>query len=102
MADFERLSPQLARPLESQTSFVARTLLIHEFRRILLTDPDLPDSLLPGDWPGHAAAELTKALYSRVCERSTRYVVQTLENEAGLLPEPDAAFFRRFGRSGRR
>ena len=59
--------------LDPQTSFVVRTLLIHEFRRIVLTDPDLPDSLLPQDWPGHAAFELTKALYAKVAERSTRY-----------------------------
>jgi len=100
--DFERLSQQLSPGLDPQTSFVVRTMLIHEFRRILLTDPDLPDSLLPEDWPGHAAAELTKALYTKVGERSTRYVVQALESEVGALPEPDAAFFGRFGRSNGR
>jgi hypothetical protein len=35
----------------------------------------------------------TKTLYAKVGERSTRYV-QTLENEAGGLPEPHAAFYR--------
>ena len=77
-----------------------RTLLIHEFRRIVLTDPDLPESLLPEDWPGRAAGEVTKTLYLTVGERSTRYV-RALENETGLLPKPHAAFHRRFGRSTR-
>jgi phenylacetic acid degradation operon negative regulatory protein len=102
IADFERLSQHVSQPLDAQASFVVRTLLIHEFRRILLGDPDLPDSLLPDGWPGHAASELTKALYAGVRERSTRYVVQTLENEAGPLPQPDATFFRRLARSSRR
>ena len=100
LADFEPLS-QLSARLDPQTCFVVRTLLIHEFRRIVLTDPDLPDSLLPAGWPGHAAFELTKALYAKVAERSTRFA-RTLENEAGALPEPRAAFHRRFGRSARR
>jgi phenylacetic acid degradation operon negative regulatory protein len=100
LADFEPLLP-LAPRLDPQTCFVVRTLLIHEFRRIVLTDPDLPDSLLPPDWPGHAAFEMTQALYAKVAERSTRFV-QTLENEAGALPQPRAQFHRRFGRSARR
>jgi phenylacetic acid degradation operon negative regulatory protein len=101
LADFEPMGRCVSARIDPQTSFVARSLLIHEFRRIVLTDPDLPGSLLPENWPGHAAAALTKALYAKVGERSTRYV-QTLENEAGALPEPDAAFFHRFGRSARR
>ena len=32
-----------------------RTLLIHEFRRVQLRDPQLPDTLLATNWPGHAA-----------------------------------------------
>lgn len=99
VADFEPLAPHAAK-LDPQTSFVVRTLLIHEFRRIVLTDPDLPDSLLPQEWPGRAAAELTKSVYAKVGERSARYV-QTLENEAGVLPPPHAGFYRRFGRSTR-
>ena len=94
--DFEPLAAHAAK-LDPQTSFVVRTLLIHEFRRIVLTDPDLPESLLPKDWPGRAAAELTRSLYAKVAERSARYV-QTLENEVGVLPAPHTAFYRRFGR----
>lgn len=100
IGDFERLLQHPSARFDLQTSFVVRTLLIHEFRRIVLTDPDLPDSLLPRDWPGRAASELTKALYAKVGERSTRYV-QTLENEVGVLPEPHTEFYRRFGRSAR-
>ncbi len=102
VADFEPLSQRPPTRADAQTCFVVRTLLIHEFRRILLTDPDLPDSLLPDAWSGREASELTKTLYSKIAEGSVRYVVQTLENEAGALPEPDAAYFARFGLLRRR
>jgi len=81
---------------EPSLCFVIRTLMIHEYRRILLVDPDLPDALLPDAWPGRAAAELTKAMYVAVAERSTLFAMQTLENESGALPEPIEEFSRRF------
>ncbi len=34
---------------------LARLMLVHEFRRIVLRDPFLPASLLPKDWPGGLA-----------------------------------------------
>lgn len=40
MKDLDAPSPQ--------DCFLARTLLIHEYRRLLLRDPQLPDELLPG------------------------------------------------------
>ncbi|MCU0820598.1 MAG: hypothetical protein MUF11_15085 [Beijerinckiaceae bacterium] len=34
---------------------LARLMLVHEFRRIVLRDPFLPEMLLPKDWPGGRA-----------------------------------------------
>lgn len=34
---------------------LARLMLVHEFRRIVLRDPFLPEALLPPDWPGREA-----------------------------------------------
>src|SRR5271169_661423 len=34
------------------TGFILRTLLIHEYRRLHLRDPLLPQRLLPANWPG--------------------------------------------------
>lgn len=34
---------------------LARLMLVHEFRRIVLRDPFLPAALLPQDWPGDTA-----------------------------------------------
>lgn len=39
-------------------AFAARFHLVHEWRKFLFADPDLPDALLPGDWPGREASQL--------------------------------------------
>ncbi|MFY8115282.1 MAG: PaaX family transcriptional regulator C-terminal domain-containing protein [Rhabdaerophilum sp.] len=39
-------------------AFLARLLLVHEFRRLVLRDPFLPEGLLPPDWPGPEARRL--------------------------------------------
>ena len=100
MADFEPFARVLSKQPDPRLCFVVRTLMIHEYRRVLLIDPDLPDALLPAAWPGRAAATLAKALYFDVAEYSTQYAMQTLENESGCLPEPDAGFFERFADQG--
>ena len=56
----------------SQQCFVVRTLLIHEFRRVTLHDPQLPTELLPSDWPETAAYALCRDLYRRTHERAER------------------------------
>ncbi len=46
-----------------EQAFALRTLLTHGWRRIVLTDPQLPAPLLPADWPGLAARQLCEELY---------------------------------------
>ena len=99
-ADFAPLARAVSSAADSQTCFVVRTLLIHEYRRILLADPDLPSALLPVDWPGRTAAELTQLLYTAVAGRATHYAMQQLENAAGPLPAPADGAFTRFTASG--
>lgn len=77
--------------------FQLRTLLIHEYRRILLHDTDLPDELLPADWPGRAAVNLTATLYRLLDAGSIRYLRTHMEAMDGPLPAPDPGYFRRFG-----
>jgi len=78
-------------------SFALRTLLIHDWRRVLLRDPELPTELLPNDWPGSRARGLCRALYQRIEEPARRHLQAVLETAEGPLPEPDPAYFRRFG-----
>lgn len=86
-----------ARKVDPAQCFQARTLLIHEYRRIVLHDTDLPDELLPADWPGRRARVLTSSLYHLVHQGAMDYIRAELETAEGALPPADGGYFRRFG-----
>ena len=81
----------------SDTAFLVRTLLIQEYRKILLRDPQLPAELLPSGWHGAAAYQLCRNLYKAVYQQADDYVSATMETAQGPLPPPGAEFFQRFG-----
>lgn len=83
--------------LTPEECLLARTLLIHEYRKILLRDPQLPDALLPGDWEGRSARQLCRNLYRQIYERAEAWLDETLENASGPLPGPNDGFYKRFG-----
>jgi len=72
-------------------------LLIHEYRRLLLRDPQLPDELLPGDREGRAARQLCRNLYRLVQGRAEQYLADALETADGPLPDANSSYYRRFG-----
>lgn len=82
---------------DPEQCFVVRTLLIHEFRRVLLRDPQLPQQLLPVDWPGHTARQMCRDIYTLCQERAEAHLMTTLETAAGPLPPAAPYFFARFG-----
>ena len=86
-----------SRRLEPRQAFLVRTLLIDQYRRILLTDADLPESLLPVHWPGGVARDLVIDIYQRVGPATIDYLTSSLENVSGPLPPPDDDYYRRFG-----
>ena len=86
-----------ARRPDMDQCFQARTLLIHEYRRIVLHDTDLPDELLPADWAGRRAQALTASLYRLVHDRARQFIESELESVEGNLPPADAGYFQRFG-----
>ena len=85
------------RAVEPAQCLQVRTLLIHEYRRILLRDPQLPASLLPGDWSGTAAHDLCHAIYSAIHGGADEYLTATAETAEGPLPPPAPYFRERFG-----
>lgn len=98
----ERFRPTLewldaSEPHDPQQCFVLRTLLIHEFRRILLRDPQLPAPLLARDWPGRTARALCREIYRRTLPPSEEYLLRTLQTPAGDLPAADPGLHQRFG-----
>ena len=97
--DFYRPMARELRPeeLTLEQSFWLRTLMVHDYRRILLKDPGLPGAVLPTGWFGFAAYELFRRTYKVVALTSVKYLCRSLENAEGLLPAPRRGFYRRFG-----
>lgn len=77
--------------------FLLRTLMIHDFRRVLLRDPLLPPDLLPPDWPGQEARTLTRDLYRRLLQPSEAFLMAALTTADGPLPDARPSFHARFG-----
>ena len=83
--------------LTPQAAFLVRTLLIHEYRKIHLQDPLLPPALLPAEWVGTEAYELTAALYAVVFAAAERFLSETGCTITGPLPPADTEVHARFG-----
>jgi phenylacetic acid degradation operon negative regulatory protein len=83
--------------VEPKTAFLVRTLLIQEYRKVLLRDPQLPAELLPSDWHGAAAYQLCRNLYRAVYSAADDYLSRAVETADGPLPPPGMDFLRRFG-----
>lgn len=81
---FSSLSAKAAE-LNPAEAFYVRTLLIHEYRRILLRDPNLPDALLPTAWSGLEARQLCQALYQDVKLASEAYLMEIVQTLEGAL-----------------
>lgn len=71
-------------------AMLARTLLIHEYRRIVLQHPPLPAALLPPDWPGLAALQVCATAYRTLLPASEAWL--TMQD----LPPADPALHSRF------
>ena len=84
-------------PLTAQSAFLVRTLLIHEYRKIHLRDPQLPPDLLPDGWVGAEAYELCRTLYAGVFSGAEQYLTETAQAAQQTLPPPGPAAHARFG-----
>jgi phenylacetic acid degradation operon negative regulatory protein len=76
--------------LTTLDAMAARTLLIHDWRRIVLRDPGLPAALLPADWPGEEARATMHRVYAKLARPSEAWL-----EEAGIgAPKDGAAAIR--------
>ena len=80
-----------------KAAFLVRTLLIQEYRKVLLRDPQLPADLLPSMWHGTSAYQLCRNLYRAVFRQADQYLTATMETADGQLPPPNTKFMSRFG-----
>jgi len=94
---FTPLLPSLS-DLSEAEAFVTRTLLIHEYRRVLLRDPHLPEALLPVNWPGIRARALCETLYRSLLARSEAYLCQQVATADGALVGTPEGIAGRLGR----
>ena len=74
---------------DDEGAFAVRSLLVHEWRKFLFTDPGLPAELLPADWPGEAAARFFSEEAGRLLPAASRFVDRCLIDPSGP-PAPHA------------
>lgn len=92
----DELRGDLLAELSEQDAFLLRSLLIHDYRRLLLRDPELPEVLLPADWPGQQARLLCKELYRRLGPLSGRHLDRYFCLADGSQPAEDSTLPERF------
>lgn len=83
--------------LDGPHGIVLRTLAIHEFRQLVLKDPQLPLEILPANWSGDLARTLCADLYAHVFELTERWVGENCVGEDGALPPASGLVVKRFG-----
>jgi len=86
-----------ASKIEQKQAFIVRTLLIQEYRKVLLRDPLLPEELLLPGWQGATAYQLCRNLYLATHQAADDYLGSEIETTDGPLPPPGAPFWSRFG-----
>jgi phenylacetic acid degradation operon negative regulatory protein len=74
LSEARLLIEQLPLQPTDREAYVARTRLVHEWRKFLFRDPGLPREVLPRPWPGDAAAAFFDAESTRLLPRTGRYV----------------------------
>ena len=91
-----KLGTQAAK-LDEKKCFIIRSLLVHDYRRVLLRDPMLPAELLPDGWNGNQARSLFQEIYGKVWEGAEEHLMSVLESTSGRLPPASEEFSARFG-----
>ncbi len=89
------------RGLTPRDCFALRILLIHDYRRILLKDPQLPDDLLSPDWHGRTARDLCARIYRRIAPHAELYIDETVVDIDGPVGPASPAFRSRFATGAR-
>jgi phenylacetic acid degradation operon negative regulatory protein len=85
-----------ANALPPADAMLARILLIHQYRRVLLRDPLLPPALLPVDWPAAEARELCGQIYRTLLPASEQWLDNHGASAAGPLPASGKELSHRF------
>jgi phenylacetic acid degradation operon negative regulatory protein len=85
--------------LDPADALLARILMIHHYRRVILRDPLLPAALLPANWPAAEARQFCGRMYQALLPASEKWLNEHGESLSGPLPAPGAELKRRFPES---
>ncbi len=77
-------------------AMVLRSLLVHNWRRIVLRDVRWPKKARNRNWPGFEAQALMKSLYHELLEPSEIWLEQIDATPEGKLPKASAKLYKRF------
>lgn len=77
--------------LSDEAALIARLLLVHVYRNVMLRDPRLPQKALPAEWKGRDARALFRRLYRRLSPAAERHIAARFEGIDGNLPAQTAA-----------
>lgn len=87
----------IAEDLTGFEMLILRILLIDQYRKIVLHDPNLPLELLSDDWNGSLAFELTGKIYNQLKEGSDdKFIEIVSESDDKLITKFDTSFDNRF------
>ena len=89
-------SAEGASDVDPSAAFAIRSLMVSDYRRIVLADPGLPDELVPDDWPERTAAEVATQLYRALLGPSDMQLTATCITGAGALELNRGAYATRF------
>lgn len=94
------VTPLLDAPLptarDAGDALAARILLVHELRRVVLRDPELPSALLPQDWIGARVRNRIADRYVQLRAASEDWLDRNAEGGDGPLPPADRTAQDRF------
>lgn len=82
-----------AAELKPESAFLAQTLLVHNYRRIVLKEPELPAGLWPANWVGDDAYDVAASCYHALAGPAEAHLLGVCEaGGAPLLPlDPEYA-----------
>ena len=68
---------------DASLAFTVNTRIVQEWRKFPFTDPGLPTSLLPHDWPGHRAHALFERLHRELSPQACAWFEEAERRTAG-------------------
>jgi phenylacetic acid degradation operon negative regulatory protein len=86
--------------LDGQSALLARTLLVHSYRRVVLKEPELPADLWPANWVGAAAYEVAARCYHGLARAADSHLATVFEAGGEPLPALERSYAGRYPLAG--